>query len=110
MLQDVAEALRRSTREVDVAGRYGGDEFVVLINALAHNRHLALSRANRMAEKIRGAIVEPMAIAEHELHTSTSIGVALLPADAASAEDALKYADKAMYQAKLNGKNQIIIC
>jgi len=107
MLKEVARRLRENVRDYDMVARLGGDEFVVLINAVADNHHQALCRARRGAEKIRSALVEPMIIAGHELHSSASIGVALLPVDAACAEDALKYADKAMYQAKSSGRNTI---
>jgi diguanylate cyclase (GGDEF)-like protein/PAS domain S-box-containing protein len=107
MLREVARRLTESVREYDTVARLGGDEFVVLVNAVADDHHLAVRRARRAAEKIRAAIAEPMVIAGHELHTSPSIGVALLPLDADNPEDALKHADKAMYRAKARGRNTI---
>ncbi len=107
LLKEVAQRLRESVREYDTVARLGGDEFVVLVNAVAEDHHLAVRRVRRAAEKIRAAIVKPMMIAGHELHTSPSIGIALIPLDADNAEDALKYSDKAMYQAKAKGRNTI---
>ena len=108
MLQEIAQRIRKVAHDYDIVARLGGDEFVVLINAIANTRQDALGRARRAAERIAAAIVEhPIAIAGHELHSSTSIGIALLPADADTPEEALRHADKAMHQAKSMGRNSI---
>ena len=105
ILKEVAARLGSCVRSYDTVARLGGDEFVVLFNSIAHERRMAVQTAGRLAEKIRSVLSRPMLVDGHELHSSPSIGVALLPLDASLAEDALKHADKAMYQAKARGRN-----
>jgi diguanylate cyclase (GGDEF)-like protein len=60
-----------------------------------------------MAEKALAAIREPMNVREAELRVSASIGVAIFPDDGVEAETLVKHADRAMYKAKLAGRNQL---
>lgn len=100
-----AQRLSDILRESDIAVRLGGDEYVLLIPAQAISIDQITSQARYVAEKIQAAINEPYYIAEHELYTSSSIGIALFNGQEANAECILKQADTAMYYAKDAGRN-----
>jgi diguanylate cyclase (GGDEF)-like protein len=101
-LRRLASVLRKTVREVDVATRYGGEEFAIL---LPSTPKLA---ALKLGEKLRAAI-ERAAIGKDEQRPgrplTVSIGVASLPGDAANAEELVDRADRALYIAKSMGKN-----
>jgi diguanylate cyclase (GGDEF)-like protein len=101
-LRRLAAVLRKAVREVDVATRYGGEEFAIL---LPSTPKLA---ALKLGEKLRAAI-EKAAIGRDEQRPlrplTVSIGVASLPGDAANAEELVDRADRALYIAKSMGKN-----
>ncbi len=107
LLRQVAARLSAQLRQVDTVARLGGDEFVVLLSSLHVQPGAATIRAGALAEKIRMALTEPYQVDGHVLHSSPSIGIALLPLDADNVEDALKHADQAMYRAKAEGRNTI---
>jgi diguanylate cyclase (GGDEF)-like protein len=91
-----AERLRDAVRASDVVGRWGGDEFVVLLPGVSDPRAVPL-RATTIADAI--AAVPP--IGGHEL--TASVGAALFPAHGTSLEALLRTADRAMYAAKVQG-------
>ncbi|MDQ3689777.1 MAG: GGDEF domain-containing protein [Chloroflexota bacterium] len=102
VLRSLGSVIRSSIRTVDSAYRYGGDEFVVLLP------ETDIVGAFVVAEKIRGGAEEVgMSMAGPEPVTSVSIGLVSHPEDGLSAEELLTTADRAMYQAKRLGKNQI---
>lgn len=116
LLIEVAHRLTRCVREADTVGRFGGDEFVVMLGELVEDKAQSTEQAGVIAEKIRATLAEPYllqfkredgseTIIEH--HCAASIGVALFIEHRASVEDILKYADMAMYQAKEEGRNTI---
>jgi diguanylate cyclase (GGDEF)-like protein len=102
VLRLLGGVIRRSIRATDTAYRYGGDEFLVLLP------ETDFAGAFVVAEKIRaGAEGIGMAASGGELLASVSIGLVSCPEDGASAEELMIAADRAMYQAKSLGKNQI---
>ena len=102
VLRALGAVIRTSIRTVDSAYRYGGDEFVVLLP------ETDIVGAFVVAEKIRGGAEEVgMAMSGPESVTSVSIGLVSHPEDGLSAEELITAADRAMYQAKRLGKNQI---
>ncbi|WP_114239554.1 diguanylate cyclase [Dyella sp. C9] len=102
LLCKVAERIRGHLREVDVVGRVGGDEFVVL---LSHLQSPADSVA--VAEKLRSALDEPFELAGHQLRVSPSIGIATYPRHGKDARELTRAADYAMYQVKKSGGNRV---
>ena len=102
LLVAVAQRLRSVPREVDTVARYGGDEFVVVLNEVGSQRS-----CQRVAERILDALAKPIIVAGHELRVHASIGVTICPADGADVATLLRHADQAMYRAKLLGRNQI---
>ena len=116
LLIEVANRLKGCVREVDTVSRFGGDEFVVLINELDADKAKSAAQAGLIAEKIRIRLSEPYQLAigsEGKVDTtiehrcSTSIGITLFINHEASQDDLLKWADAAMYQAKEAGRNLI---
>lgn len=102
VLRSLARVIAGSIRTVDSAYRYGGDEFVVLLP------ETDIVGAFVVAEKVRAGAEElGMAMAGREPITSVSIGLVSHPEDGLSAEELMNAADRAMYQAKSLGKNQI---
>ncbi|HEX2140799.1 MAG TPA: GGDEF domain-containing protein, partial [Candidatus Limnocylindria bacterium] len=102
VLRSLGNVIRRSIRSVDTAYRYGGDEFLVLLP------ETDFAGAFVVAEKIRaGAEAVGLAAGGGDLLTSVSIGLVSCPEDGTSAEELMIAADRAMYQAKSLGKNQV---
>jgi diguanylate cyclase (GGDEF)-like protein len=99
-LKLVADVIRSQTRRVDVAARFGGDEFVVLLPEV--ELELAVKIAERIFNKIRPT-------REHEDMFTISGGVAQLRDDHASAEDLIRAVDEALYRAKRAGGRQIMM-
>jgi diguanylate cyclase (GGDEF)-like protein len=100
LLRGVAERLRACVREVDTVARLGGDEFTVLIAGLAADED-ALKVAHKILETVR----LPFQLDERELFVTTSVGIALYPADGLDAETLVRNADTAMYRAKDQGRD-----
>jgi diguanylate cyclase (GGDEF)-like protein/PAS domain S-box-containing protein len=107
LLIEVAGRIKACVRAMDTVARMGGDEFVVLIEAVSADAEEATRKAAHVAEKIRSALVQPYSLDGQEQHSSSSIGVCLYRGRAESVESLLKHADLAMYQAKESGRNTI---
>ncbi|KAA3613822.1 MAG: diguanylate cyclase [Calditrichaeota bacterium] len=99
LLKNVAKRLKKCVRISDTVGRYGGDEFVILMNDISRDEDAA-----RVAQKIIVSINEPFAIKKQHVQITTSIGIAIFPTDGNTTSDLLQNADTAMYHAKNNGK------
>ena len=100
LLQAVARRLLGCVRGSDTVSRYGGDEFLILLNDVSHPQDAAMC-----ADKINTAFAKAFEVAGHTLHISASIGIARFPEDATDGATLLKLADAAMYQAKHRGRN-----
>ena len=102
-LVEAAAVIRRSARETDVVSRFGGDEFALVLPDTGSEGAFAVG------ERIRERIAAHVFLAEDALnvHLTASVGVATLPDVAASAEELVQAADKAMYAVKESGKNGI---
>jgi len=102
-LVEAAGVIRGSARETDVVARFGGDEFALVLPDTGGEGAFAVG------ERIRDRIAEYKFLAGDglDIHLTASIGVATLPDVAASAEELMQAADKAMYQVKDSGKNGI---
>jgi diguanylate cyclase (GGDEF)-like protein len=117
LLVEVANRLKACVREVDTVARFGGDEFVVLLNELNADEAQSTLQANIVAEKIRNSLSIPYQLLikkqsgeasitiEHKC--SASIGVVVFIDCEASQDDILKWVDDAMYLAKNKGRNLI---
>jgi diguanylate cyclase (GGDEF)-like protein/PAS domain S-box-containing protein len=116
LLVEAAARLRDCVREADTVARFGGDEFVVMLSELSEDQAAATVHAEVVAEKIRISLSEPYVLTvRHEGNADTtvthrctaSIGVALFGKQDTSQDDILKWADAAMYKAKVAGRNSI---
>jgi diguanylate cyclase (GGDEF)-like protein len=103
LLRKVAKILKSSIRTVDLAARLSGDEFTIVLSHAKSPKEV-LQVAQHILEKINKEII----IQGHTIKVGASIGVAIYPNDATNIDQLLKTADKNMYEAKQNGKNQII--
>ena len=107
LLQQVAERLTSCIREGDTISRFGGDEFVVLLEDLSHQSIEAATQTEDIANKILSVISQPYQLASHHYTSSTSIGITLFDGHQPVVEELLKQADIAMYQAKNDGRNAL---
>jgi diguanylate cyclase (GGDEF)-like protein len=102
-LVEAAGLIRSSARETDVAARFGGDEFAVILPDTGGEGAFAVG------ERIRERVASHRFLAGDglDVHLTASVGVATLPDVAASADELVEAADKAMYRVKDSGKNGI---
>lgn len=102
VLQEVATRIRTNLRQDDTAGRLGGEEFAVVLEAISPND--AINKANAIRERIAAL---PVSTAAGEIGVTVSIGIAVAHSGL-SATDVLSHADRALYQAKQNGRNRVV--
>ena len=100
LLQSVAKRIRSRLRSEDTVSRIGGDEFVVLLPHIETNRDAA-----QVAEKLLENFTDPLPAEAAGLAVNFSIGISIYPEDADDAENLLRNADTAMYEAKMQGRN-----
>jgi diguanylate cyclase (GGDEF)-like protein/PAS domain S-box-containing protein len=101
LLKQVAKRLNDCVRETDTVARFGGDEFVILLHNVKSDADAA-----HVAAKLIDRLSEPFLLAEREVIIGASIGIAMHPGDANTAETLIRNADLAMYKAKQSGRNQ----
>jgi diguanylate cyclase (GGDEF)-like protein/PAS domain S-box-containing protein len=99
MLKTCAERLRSRLRAEDLVARFGGDEFVLVLENLS-----CAADAATVAQKMLACCTEPFVIEGQELHVGSSVGISVYPEDGTDAETLLKNADLAMYRAKDSGR------
>jgi len=102
VLRTIAQRLRSVVRPGDTVARPGGDEFIIVLDDLAHSND-----ARMVAEKILAAIAQPIRVAGAELVITASVGIATAPHDGNASDSLLSDADAAMYVAKERGGNTI---
>lgn len=106
VLAGIGKVIRRIVREYDIAGRFGGEEFVVALP------ETDVTQAYEIAERIRQTIentgfqVQTSAV---PIQVTMSLGIASFPQDAAAANDLIHQADLSVYQAKLRGRNCVVL-
>lgn len=107
LLKEVANRLKACVRECDTVARFGGDEFVVVVNELSRNEEDAAGRVRVVGDKILQVLGHPYQVGELTHHSTPSIGVVLFDGVTGSIEDLIKWADLAMYKAKAAGRNGV---
>jgi diguanylate cyclase (GGDEF)-like protein/PAS domain S-box-containing protein len=107
LLQQVAERLTSCLREGDTVARFGGDEFVLVLEDLSDSTLDAATQAEVISDKILTTLNQPYLLDKHKYHNSVSIGVTLFNDNRSEIEELLRQADIAMYQAKKAGRNKI---
>jgi diguanylate cyclase (GGDEF)-like protein len=110
VLRDVAAILTRDLREVDTAARYGGEEFILLLP------ETDLQGAKLVAQRLRYSVEQAnfftgarTEAGQKTEHVTISVGVAMFPEEARFKRDLLEAADAALYEAKAQGRNRVIL-
>ena len=103
LLIEIASVLRELVRAIDVVSRFGGDEFVMVLNSFK-SKDDNLIIINKIIERFQ----EPFYLQNRPFNITFSIGISIYPDDALEEQDLLKYADMAMYRAKNSGKNRYV--
>jgi diguanylate cyclase (GGDEF)-like protein len=101
VLRSVASSLLEATREYDIAARFGGDEFCVLLPET--NQEGAIAVAERIRSTVERSVPEP------GVKVTVSIGVASRQGAGATAEQLIALADRAAYRAKFSGRNAVAV-
>ena len=100
VLNEVSKRLGQCLRSDDLVARIGGDEFVLVVANM-----VTQDEVEHLCQRLIDCIEQPFQIDEHEVFISASIGIAMAPADATLADELLRYADIALYEAKDAGRN-----
>lgn len=101
VLWAIGARLKGTLRPTDTLARFGGDEFAILMDVNAHE-----GLANALADRVQRSLQQAFRVEGHELHMSASIGIVGNVAEYEQAEDLLRDADLAMYEAKSQGKSR----
>jgi diguanylate cyclase (GGDEF)-like protein len=101
LLREVGARLLTSIRPGDTAARFGGDEFAILLEDVENHQE-----AEHIARRILLAVRTPLTVGGRDVFVTASIGIAM---DAASADNAIRDADLAMYRAKAQGKGRYAV-
>nr|WP_285229717.1 sensor domain-containing diguanylate cyclase [Motilimonas eburnea] len=106
LLQQTAKRLRLHIRQSDLAARLAGDEFVLVLENYQH-----INTLNSLAQKLLDALTQPCQLGNENFAVSASIGINYVTQASIhmAITEQLKLADEAMYQAKQQGKNQVVI-
>jgi diguanylate cyclase (GGDEF)-like protein/PAS domain S-box-containing protein len=99
LLQQLGARITGALRATDLVARFGGDEFMVLLPGAADD-----AEVREVAHKLLAAVAAPAPIEGRQIRVTPSIGVALFPRDGTTAQELIKNADAAMYQAKSRGR------
>ena len=105
ILFEIAKMLSLRVRSYDTVARFGGDEFVIILNQLSDEKD-----AIKIMDEIMNEVRKPFNLLGDELYVTISAGVALYPKDGVDPGTLIKNADIAMYNAKESGKNKFQLC
>jgi len=104
VLKEVARRLGLCLRQSDLRARYGGDEFVVVVD-----ERDGLPQVQGAADRIIQRLAEPMSFGDLTVNIGASVGIARFPADATSGDELLRKADSALYRAKHSGRGEVCL-
>jgi diguanylate cyclase (GGDEF)-like protein len=105
VLSGIGQRIRESIREYDIAGRFGGEEFVIALPETGPHE------AHEVAERLRQTIADAsfaVATSPVPIRATMSLGVACFPGDATTQKNLIHAADVAVYQAKIQGRNRVV--
>jgi diguanylate cyclase (GGDEF)-like protein/PAS domain S-box-containing protein len=108
LLQEVALRLVDAVRKTDIVSRFGGDEFIILLEGVdvSHDPGRALYRAKKVASFLNDVLSRTFEIGDDTFYISTSIGITEIDDSIVEVFDAFKHAELAMYEAKSSGRNR----
>jgi diguanylate cyclase (GGDEF)-like protein len=102
VLQELARRCKQSVREIDLVGRYGGEELIILLP------EIALEATRQVAQRLCETIaLTPVNVDDKQVHMTVSIGVARMDKNTPNLETLIARADQAMYIAKHQGRNRV---
>lgn len=104
LLQEIAARLRVSVRDEDTVARIGGDEFLILLVEVGSEED-----ARAVADKLLTAMQAPVEVGGRRIRATGSVGMALFPANGEDPDALVEAADRAMYQAKSQGRNTVVV-
>lgn len=105
ILREVAKTTKENIRQIDLVGRYGGEEFSFILVETDKEQ------AGVVAERIRRAVENKyIRVYDEELKVTVSIGISVFPEDAQDDKALIDKADAALYQAKQSGRNRVCVC
>lgn len=104
VLNQVASVIRSSVRIVDIVGRYGGEEFVVIL--IEQTKKQAEMTGERIRTNVERHLFDD---GENQYHVTISVGISETNVDAPDRHGLVKAADEAMYQAKMAGRNRVVL-
>ncbi|UWG97105.1 EAL domain-containing protein [Dehalobacter sp. DCM] len=105
LIRKVGLKLLACIRKTDTVSRFGGDEFLILLNDISDYKDV-----RKIADSILALLAEPIVLRDQEFFVTASVGIALYPNDGLDTETLIKNSDIAMYKAKEKGKNQYALC
>lgn len=101
----IADRLAKCIRKTDTVCRFGGDEFLIMLNDVTCKADI-----ETVAAKIIKQLEKPLYIEEQEFNITASVGISIFPIDGVDNDTLIKNADIAMYKAKSSGRNQFVFC
>ena len=107
LLIEVSRRLLTCVRKEDTLARFGGDEFMIMLNDLGKGSQEVAEKIKRVGEKVLQELGKPYKITGQVHHITPSIGITLFVGTQSSVQELLKQADIAMYQAKNDGRNTL---
>jgi diguanylate cyclase (GGDEF)-like protein/PAS domain S-box-containing protein len=107
LLKEVGRRLQESVRQCDTVSRWGGDEFIVMLESLDSSEEVATGQLREVGGKILATMNQPFRIGELACPVTSSIGATLFRDPGQSLDHLLKRADDAMYRAKNEGRNRL---
>ncbi len=103
LLIKTSELLKILVRETDTIARFGGDEFIIILDSIN-----SVEDISHVVQKISSRFQKPFNLKRELVKTTFSMGISMFPNDASDSQALLKFADLAMYKAKNSGKNQYV--
>jgi len=104
MLRAVGDLMKKCVRSADIVCRYGGEEFVIVMPGAS------APTVSKCAEEIRARFQALSVVSEnHEIRDTVSLGAAIYPLHGVNVDEVFVHADRAMYQAKQEGRNRVVV-
>lgn len=115
LLVQVSKRIQDRLDDNDIVARFGGDEFVIILNNLSDNQEAASAKAIKIAQEIKKCISQPILLTNKQIaipleyEVASSVGIVMFPEESDNPERLLQLADLALYKAKEKGRDNIIL-